>query len=131
VLLVGNGKDIQVGTPLVSGGSVDAKVLRQGRTGKVSVTKFRLRQNYLRQHTHRQWFTEVAITRINGAPCGAKRTKAEAPEAAPQGEDAKPGAAAAGKKKAAKKTAKKTAAASGGAPRKKAAKKAAAKKDDE
>ena len=132
VLLVGNGKDIQVGTPLVSGGSVDAKVLRQGRTGKVSVTKFRRRQNYLRQHTHRQWFTEVEITGINGAPGSGKRASADAPEAAPQDEDTKPGKAAASKKKTAKKAAKKTAAAAGGTSRKKAAKKkAAAKKEDE
>lgn len=67
VLLVGEGKDVKVGSPLLYGSTVSAKVLRQGKSGKVTVTKFRRRQNYLRQHTHRQWFTEVEITGISGA----------------------------------------------------------------
>ena len=67
VLLVGEGSDVKVGSPLVDGTTVCAKVLRQGKSGKVSVVKFRRRQNYLRQHTHRQWFTEVEITGITGA----------------------------------------------------------------
>jgi large subunit ribosomal protein L21 len=66
VLLVGEGNEIEIGKPLLSGTTVSAKVLRQGRSGKVNVTKFRRRQNYLRQHTHRQWFTEVEITAIGG-----------------------------------------------------------------
>jgi large subunit ribosomal protein L21 len=67
VLLVGEGSDVKVGSPLIDGTTVSAKVLRQGKSGKVSVVKFRRRQNYLRQHTHRQWFTEVEITGITGA----------------------------------------------------------------
>ena len=61
VLLVGEGSDIKVGSPLLAGSSVTAKVLRQGKSRKVTVVKFRRRQNYLRQHTHRQFFTEVEI----------------------------------------------------------------------
>jgi ribosomal protein L21 len=86
VLLVGEGSNIQVGTPLLSGTSVSATVLRQGKTKKVSVVKFRRRQNYLRQHTHRQWFTEVEITDIKSggkaAPAADKVAKAEAPKKA-------------------------------------------------
>jgi large subunit ribosomal protein L21 len=76
VLLVGEGNDIEIGKPLLSGTTVSAKVLRQGRTGKVSVTKFRRRHNYLRQHTHRQWFTEVEITAIGGKTGGKKPAEA-------------------------------------------------------
>ena len=108
VLLVGEGKDIKVGSPFLSGTKVSAKVLRQGRSKKVSVVKFRRRQNYLRQHTHRQFFTEVEITGISGES-GAASKKSDA--------DEKPAA-----KKAAKKTAKKAA--------KKTIKKAAGKKAD-
>lgn len=113
VLLVGEGKDIKVGSPLLSGTSVSAIVLKQGKSKKVSVVKFRRRQNYLRQHTHRQYFTEVEITDIS---TGGK--------AAPKSADAaeKPAADKAATKKAAKKTAKKAAA------KKPAAKKPAAKK---
>lgn len=78
VLLVGEGSDIKVGNPVLVGTTVSARVLRQGRSGKVGVTKFKRRVNYLRQHTHRQWFTEVEITSIGGAP---KKAKAEAPAA--------------------------------------------------
>jgi len=119
VLLVGEGSDVKVGSPLLSGSSVSAKVLRQGKSRKVPVVKFKRRQNYLRQGSHRQFFTEIEITSISAA--GAKKA-APAEKAAE-----KPAAKKATKKKAAKKTAKK-AAAKKPAAKKKAAKKTAAKK---
>ena len=112
VLLVGEGADIKVGSPTVAGTAVTAKVVRQGKSRKVPVVKFRRRQNYLRQGTHRQFFTEIEITSI-----GAGAKKAPAKKADDAGE-----AAPAAKKKVAKKaTAKKTA-------KKKVAKKKVAKK---
>lgn len=81
VLLVGEGSDIRVGNPVLAGTTVSARVLRQGRSGKVGVTKFKRRVNYLRQHTHRQWYTEVEITAIAGAGGAPKKAKAEAPAA--------------------------------------------------
>ena len=132
VLLIGEGSDIQVGTPLISGSSVSGKVLRQGKSKKVTVVKFKRRQNYLRQGSHRQFFTEVEITDIS-----AKGAKKAAPK---QDADDKPAARKAGKKKAArkpaarktasKKAATKKAATKKPAAKKKAAKKTAAKKDD-
>ena len=98
VLLVGEGSDVKVGSPLVDGTTVCAKVLRQGKSGKVSVVKFRRRQNYLRQHTHRQWFTEVEITGITGAG----ESKADSAD-----EKAEEKAAGTAPKKTAKKAAKK------------------------
>jgi large subunit ribosomal protein L21 len=128
VLLVGEGGDVKVGSPLLSGTSVSAKVLRQGKSRKVSVVKFKRRQNYLRQHTHRQFFTEVEITDIKSGSAAAKKPAApkkdEASEPAQEKAAAKKPAAkkAASKKPAAKKAAEKT-------PAKKAAtKKPAAKK---
>ena len=127
VLLVGEGKDIKVGSPLLSGGSVSATVLKQGKTKKVSVVKFRRRQNYLRQHTHRQFFTEVEITDISGgskaAPKKADDKPAEEKPAAKKAARKKVAKKAAATAPAAKKAAKKTA--------KKAAKKKAAKKSDD
>ena len=106
VLLVGEGGDVTVGNPLVSGGSVSGKVLKQGKTRKVNVVKFRRRQNYLRQGTHRQFFTEVEITDISAA--GAKPAAAKSDEKS-NGQAATKKTAA--KKAVAKKTpAKKTAA---------------------
>ena len=127
VLLVGEGKDIQVGSPLLSGSSVSGKVLKQGKSKKVSVVKFRRRQNYLRQHTHRQFFTEVEITDIKS---GGKAAPAKAAE---KSADDKPAAKKTAEKAAAKKPAAKKAAAKKPAAKKtakKAAKKKAAKKSD-
>ena len=116
VLLVGEGKDIKVGSPLLAGSSVSATVLKQGKSKKVTVVKFRRRQNYLRQHTHRQFFTEVEITGI-----GESGKKAAAPKAT---EEEKPAA----KKAATKKPAAKKAAAKKTSTKKAAAKKPAKKK---
>ncbi|MCP5092055.1 MAG: 50S ribosomal protein L21 [Gammaproteobacteria bacterium] len=117
VLLIGEGSDIKVGNPVLAGSSVSAKVLRQGKTRKVSVVKFKRRQNYLRQGSHRQFFTEVEITGISAT--GAKK-------AAPKKEEADK--APAKEKPAAKKTAAKKPAAKKTATKKPAAKKKAAKK---
>lgn len=114
VLLIGEGKDIKVGSPLLTGGSVSGKVLKQGKSKKVSVIKFKRRKNYLRQHTHRQFFTEVEITDISGGGKAAPKKEGEE----------KPAAKKAAKKPTAKKASTKNAAA------KKPAKKTAAKKSD-
>jgi len=132
VLLVGEGSDIKVGSPTLAGASVSAKVLKQGKSKKVTVVKFKRRQNYLRQGTHRQFFTEVEITDISSSG-GKKAAKADtAKEAAPKKAAAKKAAPkkaatekAAPKKAAAKKTSTKKA-----APKKAAAKKKATKKAD-
>ncbi len=116
VLLVGEGSNIKVGSPLLSGSSVSAKVLRQGKSKKVSVVKFRRRKNYLRQHTHRQFFTEVEITGISGAGKATAAPKEDAPK--------KPAA----EKPAAKKTAAKKPAAKKAAAKKTSTKKTTAKK---
>jgi large subunit ribosomal protein L21 len=68
VLLVGEGDKVKIGTPLVSGSKVKAKVLIQAKDKKIDVIKFKRRQNYRRTHGHRQFFTLVEITGITGAP---------------------------------------------------------------
>ncbi len=67
VLLVGQGADIKIGAPLISGGLVRATVERHGKGDKVTIVKFRRRKHYLRQGTHRQQFTEIKVTDIVGA----------------------------------------------------------------
>jgi large subunit ribosomal protein L21 len=64
VLLVANGDQINIGTPLIAGGKVSAVVQSHGKTDKVTIVKFRRRKHYLRQGTHRQHYTEVKITSI-------------------------------------------------------------------
>lgn len=107
VLLVGEGADVKVGSPLLEGTAVTAKVLRQGKSRKVPVVKFRRRQNYLRQGSHRQFFTEVEIVSIGAG--GAKKPAAEADAEKKPAAKKKTKKKAAAKKASSKKTAKKTA----------------------
>ena len=66
VLLVADGDDVSVGAPYVDGGKVTAEVLSNDRGKKLRVIKFKRRKDYMRRQGHRQWFTEVKITGING-----------------------------------------------------------------
>jgi large subunit ribosomal protein L21 len=120
VLLVGEGSDIKVGTPLLSGSTVSGKVVRQGKSRKVPVVKFKRRQNYLRQGSHRQFFTEVEITGITGGSAKKAAPKSDA--------DSKPAAKKVAKKKTAKKAAAKKTSKKKTTAKKPAKKKAAKKK---
>ena len=64
VLLVADGEQVMVGTPFVEHGKVAATVRQHGRAKKIKVVKFKRRKNYLRQHGHRQSFTELRIESI-------------------------------------------------------------------
>jgi len=66
VLMVSNGDDVKIGAPLVSGGLVKAEIVNHGRGDKVKIVKFRRRKHSRKMQGHRQWFTEVKITAING-----------------------------------------------------------------
>jgi len=66
VLLIGNGDDVKIGAPVVDGAKVTAEVITQGRHDKVTIIKFRRRKHHMKRQGHRQWFTEVKITGIQG-----------------------------------------------------------------
>ena len=66
VLLVANGDDVKVGQPVVDGAKVTAEVLEHGRHKKVKIIKFRRRKHHRKQQGHRQWYTAVKITGIQG-----------------------------------------------------------------
>lgn len=65
VLMVVNGDNIQIGTPVVAGAKVTAEVLTHGRHDKVRIVKFRRRKHHRKQAGHRQYFTELKITGIS------------------------------------------------------------------
>jgi large subunit ribosomal protein L21 len=66
VLLVGEGDNVKIGTPYLSGSKVIATVQGHGKGDKVRIVKFRRRKHYLRQGTHRQPYTEIKVTSIVG-----------------------------------------------------------------
>ena len=64
VLAVGNGAEIKIGTPLVSGASVKATVVAHCKHDKVRIFKMRRRKHYQKRQGHRQQFTELEIAAI-------------------------------------------------------------------
>lgn len=64
VLLIVDEDNIKIGDPLISGASVKAKVLQQGRARKVIVEKFRHKVRYHKKYGHRQPYTQVEIVSI-------------------------------------------------------------------
>jgi large subunit ribosomal protein L21 len=64
VLLVENENDLIIGTPLIKGAEVKAKVLKQDRSEKVIVFKYKPKKRYKVKKGHRQPFTEVEIIDI-------------------------------------------------------------------
>ena len=138
VLLVGeDGKDPEVGAPLISSAAVNCEVMEQSRADKIIVFKKKRRQGYKRKKGHRQEQTVLRVLDINAkgaVKAPAKKSaapkddapKAEAKETAPK--EAKTEAPAKAKAPAKKKAAAAKTDAKEKAPAKK---KAAAKKKDD
>jgi large subunit ribosomal protein L21 len=66
VLLVADGDDVKIGTPLVEGASVDAKVLEIKKGKKIRVFKHKPRKRYHIEKGHRQFEMKLEIVKING-----------------------------------------------------------------
>jgi large subunit ribosomal protein L21 len=64
VVLVGEGDNLKVGAPLVSGAKVKATVLAHGRGDKVKIFKLRRRKHFQKTQGHRQSYTEVRVDDI-------------------------------------------------------------------
>lgn len=64
VLFVG-GDSVKVGSPVVEGATVTAKVEKQGRAKKITVFKYKAKKNYHKKQGHRQPYTKVVIEKIN------------------------------------------------------------------
>ncbi|MFD1736041.1 50S ribosomal protein L21 [Bacillus salitolerans] len=64
VLFVG-GDNVKVGSPLVDGATVSAKVEKQGRGKKLVIFKYKAKKNNRKKQGHRQPYTKVVIEKIN------------------------------------------------------------------
>ena len=65
ILMVSDGGEVKVGTPLVTGASVKAEIVGHGRNKKIRVFKMKRRKKYRRTQGHRQAFTQLKVTEIN------------------------------------------------------------------
>ncbi len=64
VLLLNDGKETKVGSPVVEGAKVTAKVLSHLKDDKVLVFKKKRRKGYRKQNGHRQQLTRIEVTQI-------------------------------------------------------------------
>jgi large subunit ribosomal protein L21 len=80
VLLVADGEQASIGTPLVTGASVSAEVVRQDRAPKVISFKYRPKARRRVKKGHRQDFLLLRITDVvlNGKSAAAALEKAQA-----------------------------------------------------
>ena len=65
VLLLGDEKKTTIGTPVIEGSRVEAKVLEHVRDDKVIVFKKKRRKGYKVRRGHRQHYTEIEITKVS------------------------------------------------------------------
>ena len=64
VLMLADGDKATIGKPVVEGASVVAKVVAQKRAPKILVFKRKPKKGYKKMQGHRQYVTELAITKI-------------------------------------------------------------------
>jgi len=64
VLFMGDEKEIKIGTPILKGVKVEAKILKQEKSDKVWGMKHKPKKRYKVKFGHRQPFTEVEITDV-------------------------------------------------------------------
>ena len=66
VLAIGEEGSVKVGAPVVEGASVSAKVIKNGKGKKIRIFKNTPKKGYRKRQGHRQPYTKVEITAING-----------------------------------------------------------------
>ena len=66
VLAIGEVGSVKVGAPVVVGATVTAKVVKNGKGKKLNIITYRPKKHSARRMGHRQPYTKVEITAING-----------------------------------------------------------------
>ena len=83
VLLIGDGDEVTVGTPVVAGATVSGTVLGEELGPKLVIFKFKQKVKYRRRTGHRQHLLRVRIDEINADGRTKTKTRAKAETAAP------------------------------------------------
>ncbi|GMR09667.1 MAG: hypothetical protein BMS9Abin28_0487 [Anaerolineae bacterium] len=107
VLLVTDGKKVEVGAPFVKGASVKGKIKDHLKGKKIKVFKYKPKQRYRRTQGHRQLLTHVAIENI-GLPKAETKKKAVTKSKSTQSKSSAESEASTKKKETSPKTAKKS-----------------------
>ncbi len=65
VMAISNGEgELKIGSPMLEGAKVTAKVLYHGKDKKIIVFKFKAKKDYRKKQGHRQAFTKILIEKI-------------------------------------------------------------------
>ncbi len=64
ILMLADGENLTVGTPLIANASVQAVIMEHGRHKKIKIIKFRRRKHHMKRMGHRQNYTQIKITAI-------------------------------------------------------------------
>ena len=75
VLLINDGKNTEVGEPILKGASVTGTIIEHGRNKKILVYKKKRRKGYQRKNGHRQWFTEIEFGTIKAGKSKSVKKK--------------------------------------------------------
>ena len=75
VLLINDGKNTEVGEPILNGASVTGTIIEHGRNKKILVYKKKRRKGYQRKNGHRQWFTEIEFGTIKAGKSKSVKKK--------------------------------------------------------
>ena len=75
VLLLDDGKKINIGTPVINSATVEAKVISHLKGDKIIVFKKKRRKGYKTKNGHRQFLTELLIEKINDKMVSKSATK--------------------------------------------------------
>jgi len=80
VLLIADGKDTVVGSPIIDGAKVVATCLSEGKSDKVIVFKYKPKVRYRRKKGHRQTYSKLEIKEIvkPGGEAAPKKTAKKA-----------------------------------------------------
>ena len=65
ILAVFENEKVEFGNPTVAGASVTAKVIKNGKSKKIIVFKYKAKKGYRRRQGHRQAYTKLQIEKIN------------------------------------------------------------------
>jgi len=105
VLMIGEGKKTEIGTPYLDAAKVYGYVVENGKGDKLIIYKYKAKKDYRKKQGHRQPYSMVEITGINeDKPRPEKKEEPEKAEAAAKPKKAgKPSAKPAGKVAEAKK----------------------------
>lgn len=66
VLAIVDGENSKIGAPTVRGATVKANVIKNGKSKKIIIFKYKAKKNERRRQGHRQPYTKVQVTTING-----------------------------------------------------------------